>query len=182
MSSGGLFVSRTISISTVFRGSSVGSVGRIPSMSLRILETRRRWRITSSRHREAVTVMAGVSVIRAGSSDRPETTGHPIRVAPQVWPDHRQPGHEYSTASHLCTERQSGPDSMPQNRQKNRRGRMPGNAKKHPSRHRQGGSDGARAGLTRLIKAYQLLLWAATLTALSDTSRNCQKRTSTFEL
>ncbi len=81
MSSGGLFVSRTISISTVFRGSSVGSVGRIPSMSLRILETRRRWRITSSRHREAVTVMAGVSVIRAGSSDRPETTGHPIRVA-----------------------------------------------------------------------------------------------------
>src|SRR5271157_538396 len=115
MSPGGLFLSRASSTSTVFRGSSVDSVGRIPSRLLRMLEARRRWRITSSRHRVTVTVMVGVSVIRAGSSDRPETTCHSIRVAPQVWPDPRQPGHGYSTASHLCTEHQSGPDSVPQN-------------------------------------------------------------------
>src|SRR5208283_2911242 len=76
MSSGGLFVSRTIAISTVFRGSSVDSVGRIPSRTLSVLETRRRWRITSSLHRGAVTVMVGVSVAgrdRATGQRQPAT-------------------------------------------------------------------------------------------------------------
>ena len=113
--------------------------------------------------------MVGVSVIRAGSSDRPETTCHSIRVAPQVWPDPRQPGHGYSTASHLCTECQSGPDSVPQNSHRTNGGECHETRKSTRPGIGQGEPDRTRAGLTRHIKAYQLFLWAATLTALSDT-------------